>query len=78
MSGHLPVNLLNNIIHSSASEINLKCEIGLELVVDLVGLGLDLLHCLLHLLPRLHVRPVAVGLWTNVLPQSPGIAMCSY
>ena len=50
---------------------DLKCEIGLELVVDLIGLGLDLLHRLLHLLPRLHVRPVAIRLRPNVLPQPP-------
>ena len=56
---------------SRGSKINLKCEIGLELVVDLVGLGLDLLHCLLHPLPRLHVGPVAIRLRPDVLPQPP-------
>ena len=39
--------------HLREPKSNLKCEIGFELVVDLVGLGLDLLDRLLHLLPRL-------------------------
>ena len=75
------VTLLFNSYHKVVGlfiQRYLECEVRFELVVDLVRLGLDVLHCLLHLLPRLHVRPVAVRLWTDVLPQSPGIAMCSY
>ena len=63
------VTLLLNSCHKiNGLSSYLKCEVWLKLVVDLVRLGLDVLHCLLHLLPRLHVRPVAVRLWTDVLP----------
>ena len=44
----------------------------LELVVDEIRLGLNVPDSLLHALPRLQVRPVAVGLGADVLPQASG------